>query len=773
MALLNHKKALPIFFDAIEQDDIEKLLTFKDMNWDLHTSYQNGQGLLYHASFLGKTEIVHTLVSEVGIDVNIQDPENGWTALHYAVLNEDPSSRLDTIYTLVQLGADTDILNNLEYIPSQAPEAREKPSFFEYSMEQKMMTAELTVSPYNISISKMAKLLQIKYTTFYGWVNKYREENSIPPIKPSHSQKLKNQAIKMSVEDGMTGTQIAERLGIPRDTVIHWIRPYKKELYQRHQKLKDKAIEMFKSGINATKIAEELKVPARTVAHWIRPYKEDVPKRIRRSYSQETKDEVIELFKSGMKVSQIAKELEIPASNIHDWVYPYKKEIDQKRQKIKDQAIEMFKSGISVIKIAEELKIPEQTVSNWLHPYKEDIPIQRPYSQETKDEVIELFKSGMKISQIAKELEIPASNIHSWVHPYKEDIQIRQPYSQETKDKVIELFKSGMKIPQIAKELEIPARTISRWISPYQDIKDRAIKMYKSGVSVVKIAKKLNLSTRIVSKWIRPYKEKSNQRRQKLKDKAIEMFKSGMSVAEVAEKLDISEQAAGRWIRLYKKKNNIPIRRVYSQEQKDKAIEMYKSGMGVTEIAEELEISKISLSRWSRPYKEEHNQERQKLKDKVIRMSRHGMNDIKIAEELRIPAKTISRLLRPYKKKNNTPILRVYSQEQKDKTIEMFKSNMKVEEIAEKLDISEHAAYRWIREYKEENGLERRKVESYPPDVKELVVSQIIEYGDSKEEVAEEWNIPKDTISGWLQNTEKDREKKKQQRKNLKNLIHL
>ena len=67
------------------------------MNWDLHTSYQNGQILLHYASRLGKVEAIHTLVSEIGIDVNIQDPENGWTALHHAVLNEDISSRLDTI----------------------------------------------------------------------------------------------------------------------------------------------------------------------------------------------------------------------------------------------------------------------------------------------------------------------------------------------------------------------------------------------------------------------------------------------------------------------------------------------------------------------------------------------------------------------------------------------------------------------------------------------------------------------------------------------------
>ena len=44
--------------------------------------------------------------------------------------------------------------------------------------------------------------------------------------------------------------------------------------------------------------------------------------------------------------------------------------------------------------------------------------------------------------------------------------------------------------------------------------------------------------------------------------------------------------------------------------------------------------------------------------------------------------------------------------------------------------------------------------------LKELVVSQIIEYGDSIEEVVEEWNIPKYAISLWLR---KYRKKQKEE----------
>ena len=140
-SLLSHESALSTFIEAIKEDQTDKLLAFKAMNWDLHTSYQNGQILLHHASRLGKVEAIYTLVSEMEIDVNIQNPETGWTALHNAVLDTDPSFRIDTIYTLLQLGADISILDDLDHYVKDREELQLK-----YSTEQKIKAVELTVS---------------------------------------------------------------------------------------------------------------------------------------------------------------------------------------------------------------------------------------------------------------------------------------------------------------------------------------------------------------------------------------------------------------------------------------------------------------------------------------------------------------------------------------------------------------------------------------------------------------------------------------------------
>ena len=194
IALLSHEKALSTFFEAIGKNDRDKLLTFKDMNWDLQTSYQNGQILLHYASMLGRAEIIHTLVSEIGIDVNVQDPANGLTALHYAALYTYPLSRIDTIYLLIKLGADIDILDNSDHSASDYVEDK-RISHFRYSKEQKVKATELTAPPYNIDMSTLAKLLQVVDSTLNRWIRQHKTEHNIPTKNQQLFQDIKTRPV--------------------------------------------------------------------------------------------------------------------------------------------------------------------------------------------------------------------------------------------------------------------------------------------------------------------------------------------------------------------------------------------------------------------------------------------------------------------------------------------------------------------------------------------------------------------------------------------------
>ena len=193
------------------------------------------------------------------------------------------------------------------------------------------------VSYYNIPIPQLSKVLQIKYSTLYKWINKYKEENDIP-IKQSHPQKLKDQAIKMNSEEGMTSVQIAEKLEVPRGTIFDWIRQHKMEhnipvqtRQSYSQKQRDKVIKMvIKKGITQRQAARMLNVSEDKISSWVRQHRREhnIPKQ-RRSYSQEEIDKAIKMIiEEGMTEKQTAQKLKIPQGTISQWAHRYKKEHD-------------------------------------------------------------------------------------------------------------------------------------------------------------------------------------------------------------------------------------------------------------------------------------------------------------------------------------------------------------------------------------------------------------------------------------------------------------
>ena len=95
-ALLSHESALSTFFKAIREDDTDELLTFKNMNWGIYIqAIRMIVSLLHYAAILGKAQAIDILVSELEIDVNIQETRKPVGQLYIiAVLNIDPSSRL-------------------------------------------------------------------------------------------------------------------------------------------------------------------------------------------------------------------------------------------------------------------------------------------------------------------------------------------------------------------------------------------------------------------------------------------------------------------------------------------------------------------------------------------------------------------------------------------------------------------------------------------------------------------------------------------------------
>ena len=173
-ALSDKKKQLSTYFEAIDQGDLKTFLTFNSIDWDISTKHEAGQELLFHAAQVGKVEFIKALISKIGIDVNSAD-ENEWTPLHYAALNLDILSRTDTIYALVQLGANVDATDHLGHKPSD--HVRKKVRYMVITEQQGYKAIYLTLATDNIL--EIADLLQINYGVLSGLVQDFRTNNDL------------------------------------------------------------------------------------------------------------------------------------------------------------------------------------------------------------------------------------------------------------------------------------------------------------------------------------------------------------------------------------------------------------------------------------------------------------------------------------------------------------------------------------------------------------------------------------------------------------------
>ena len=241
-ALLKDRETLSTFYEAIERDDADRLvILIESAAWDVETMYWNGQRFLYLASFLGRVNSIEALVSQLKIDVNISNPdENNWTALHYAVLNNDKSSRLDSFYTLIKLGADINVLDAQGHEPlwyiSWFHTGQSKT--IRVTVEIKKRVVELLLN-YPIEPAQIKKLLQLgHYHTLYQWINLYGEDSDkkeavlekLSKREKKYPPELKDKIVQRIVHGGEKIPDIVKELNdVPASTIAKWVEKHRKE----------------------------------------------------------------------------------------------------------------------------------------------------------------------------------------------------------------------------------------------------------------------------------------------------------------------------------------------------------------------------------------------------------------------------------------------------------------------------------------------------------------------------------------------------------------
>ena len=192
------------------------------------------------------------------------------------------------------------------------------------------------------------------------------------------------------------------------------------------------------------------------------------------------------------------------------------------------------------------------------------------------------------------------------------------------------------------------------------------------------------------------------------KNKAIQLALE-IGTKPASELLDIKYHTLSPWVRKYKKKHKIkiPMHSSYSQEEKDKAVQLALE-IGTIQASKLLDIKYHNVSFWVREYKKKHKIPMQhsyspEEKIKAIQLALE-IGTKPAAKKIHMNYHTLSDLVHRHKIKHNLPKRQLYSQATRNKTIQIALEDSVID-ASEAMGVEYSTVCRWVRKHKEKYGM--------------------------------------------------------------------
>lgn len=384
---------------------------------------------------------------------------------------------------------------------------------------------------------------------------------------------------------------ISERFCIERKTLFHICKQAglieeRKEKHvakcENEHKITDEkrvaeVVEWYKSGKSITWIATKLK----TKYVLIRQVLEDTGISIgyvREVQNESLRKEIIEAYKNGMTIKQIAEKNEINPVVVSETLrkngFLIGNNMEEIPKDILDEIIAEYKAGTSMKDICKKFKIRFGRLTEILN----EVGVERRKNKSEK--VI----SESMIEAVRKEREAGVSAV---------EIQRKLKISHGTYYNILRIL--GLQRKQIRENL----------FSDKVLIKN-IIKYYKSGHSISEVAEKYNIQIGLLHELFQENNVEIKRGNKKKKQYDIEAivkaYESGMTWKAMSEKFGMSTS----WLLIIFKKHGIDKHRTKkrktplfgTEEERNKIITLYKSGVSVKKLAQDYETSSATIKRF-------------------------------------------------------------------------------------------------------------------------------------------------------------------------------
>jgi transposase-like protein len=166
-------------------------------------------------------------------------------------------------------------------------------------------------------------------------------------------------------------------------------------------------------------LALQFGVPRRTITDWLDGAGGETANGAGRGfqpkYAPDVQAAAIERVRSGERVAQVAKDLDVPRGTVSTWIHrpgsaPEVRRLKQYSQGERKAALERLRAGESSTSVAESMGIPSATLSGWREAAGIEktraLPRPKPEQSERRMAVLELHNEGLGSAEIARKLGV-------------------------------------------------------------------------------------------------------------------------------------------------------------------------------------------------------------------------------------------------------------------------------------------------------------------------------------------------------------------------------
>ena len=356
--------------------------------------------------------------------------------------------------------------------------------------------------------TELAKEYSVSTNTIGRRIAEYHKKIGKPNPKQKQKIDLPINEIVKKWKRGSTKTELAIEYGISYFTINSRISEYYEKIGKpkRRQKIElpiNEIIEKWKQGATQRELAKEYGVSVNTIGRRISEYYENIGKSKpkRKTKIELPIDEIVEKWEKGVTQRELAKEYGVSVNTIGRRIAEYHKKIGKPRPRPKpkprmelpiDEIVEKWKQGSTIKELAKEYGVSQTTINKRISEYYENIGKSKP-KRKTKielpiDEIVEKWEKGVTQRELTKEYGVSYRTIQSRISQYYDKNEDNEKIKKDEKKLkvmksssiIAEYLKKGLTIEQIEsialkQNIIIPQKVVEKAIQRNEQLEKNKV----------------------------------------------------------------------------------------------------------------------------------------------------------------------------------------------------------------------------------------------------------------------------------------------------------